>query len=230
MERLTRVELGERIRAELERRRVGRDNPVHQRLLAGTLTRAELREFGRQHWRWHRAYPGFLALVAGNCPDPDLRAWFLELAYEQETGRISGTAGRVAQWEAVCACWGLTPNDLAGAEVLPTTAAQNAAQELVARRSFAEGAMGILLGAPAEAAPFMAGRRQAMAEHYGVGEDALRYFAGQVTGDPIDDYLDRLYPHVRSRAEQEAGLVAIRLVLNARWGFFSGLAARPGDG
>src|SRR5689334_20699387 len=116
VERLSRGELGERVQDELERRRVGRDNPVHRRLLAGTLSLDELRAFGRQHWRWQRAYPGFLALVAGNAPDPDRRAWLLEMAYEQATGRVSGTAGRLEQWEAVCACWGLTPDDLAGAE------------------------------------------------------------------------------------------------------------------
>lgn len=228
MEQTTRDQFGRRVREVLDERRVGRDHPVHRMYLEGRLTRPLLLELGRQQWAFHRSFPGNLALLAGSCPDPTLRRRLLEEAYEQETGAISGTAGRVAQWERVCESWGLTPNDLASATVLPETDAMIATQELVVRRSFGEGAAGLLIAVGVEMAPFMQGRRQAMADAYGVMGPALEYFSAQVQGDPLDEYVDLMYPFNSTPRQQEAALRAIRLVLHARWEYFSGIGRASG--
>ena len=223
LEPMTRDEFGGCVHDELEACRVSRDHPVHRLLVEGGFTLPMLHELGRQQWAFHRAFPTSLALLAGGCPDPALRQSLLASAYEQETGGISGTAGRLELWERVCATWGLTPADLEASRPLPTTEAMNALQEYVARRPFGEAAAGLLIAVAGEAAPFMAARRAAMAAFYGVPEPALVYFTVQAAGDPVEEYAEIAYRYSATRIEQAAALRALRLVLHARWDYFSGI-------
>lgn len=208
---------------ELERRRVSRDNPVHRRLIAGDFTREMLQEWGRQMWIWLRAFPGYLALLAGNAPTPEIRERLLTSAYEEETGKVSGSPPRIRQWEAVCAAFGLSPADLAASKPLPTTEAMMSTQELVARRSFVEGAAGLLVAVRGEAGPFMLERRRAMVEKYQLPESALPYFAAQAQADPVAESMALVAQFATTSEQQAAAREAVRRVLNARWEFFSGI-------
>jgi hypothetical protein len=104
----------------------------------------------------------------------------------------------------------------------------NALQEHVARRPFGEAAAGLLISVGGEAAPYMAARRCAMATSYGVPDAALLYFTLQAAGDPLTDGIDIACRFSSTRTEQEAALRALRLVLHARWEYFSGIGKASG--
>jgi pyrroloquinoline quinone (PQQ) biosynthesis protein C len=211
-----------RVAETLDNRRVSRDNPTHARLLAGGFTRAELHALGTQMWLFHRAFPGSLALAAGQCPTPEARARVLRVACDQEFG--SGGIGRLAQWARVCQSLGLSERELRAARPTLATDAMLAIQELMGRRPAADGVLGLMVGVLCEVAPFLSARRQAMADHYGVFGLALDYF-GESVEDPFPGCVALAHELAPGALEQDAALRALRLVLEARWDFFDALAA-----
>jgi pyrroloquinoline-quinone synthase len=213
------------IAGELDRLAVGRDHPVHRALVAGALDRPALRQLATQQWHFHAAFPGILAALASQCRDRVVRGAILADAYDQESGALSG-AGRLEMWEAVCACWGLDRRALAGGTALPATEAMIALQASVARRPFAEGYVGIMVGVYGESAPHMEARRAAMERHYGVRPEALRYFGAQST----EDVVERVLRQIGSTATAQRGaLEALRLVLQGRWAYFSAIGGASGS-
>lgn len=206
----------------IDERNIGRDNLIHRRLVGGEFTPEMLREWCRQHWLFIRAYPSYLCLVAGNAPDPQIRAEVVRIVYEWETGGISGSPSRIAQWEQVCEALGVTHADLSSARALPTTEAMLATQELVARRSFVEGAAGLLVGSR-EGAPAVNARRDALASKYGVPDSSLSYFDAQTRLARPADNASLLASAATDELQQEAARAALRRVLNARWEYYSGI-------
>jgi pyrroloquinoline quinone (PQQ) biosynthesis protein C len=222
----TRAPAGEllaRVRAEIERCAVGRDNPTHRRLVAGELTPAELRHWAAQQWHWHRAFPGVLATLAAGCPAGELRARLLRRAALEDGALPAESPGRCAAWERVSRALGAGPDELAGSEPAPETETMIAVQRLVAARPFIEAWVGIMAGVDGETQLHNAARREALRERYGVPDGALAYV--QVPdGDPVARALEPIAPHVDG--PHEAACAALRLVLHARWGYFDGIGRR----
>jgi pyrroloquinoline quinone (PQQ) biosynthesis protein C len=208
------------VETELDRCAVGRDNPTHRRLVAGELTAVERRVWGMQQWLWHRAFPGVLAMLAAQCPEPDLRAGLLRRAALEDGAVPAVSPGRCAEWERVAAALGASARDLASAMPTLETEMMIAVQRMVAARPFAEGWIGIMVGVDGETQSHNAARRQTMAGRYGVPEEALAYVRVPES-DPIRAAVESIEPHVGSSTE--GALEALRLVLHARWNYFSGL-------
>lgn len=213
----------QQVRDAIEARAVGRDNPVHRAFVAGMLGRDALHELARQQWLFHEAFPGILATLAGECPDRVLRAVILAEAYEQETGKISGDGSKLELWERVCAALGVPAAELPYATPLPTTEAMLAIQRWVARLPFPEAYVGLLAGIVAESAPHMHERRTALEQHYDVAPEALAYFPREPATDPLPRILDAAWPLIESGRSAGRALVALRVVLHARWEYFSGV-------
>jgi pyrroloquinoline quinone (PQQ) biosynthesis protein C len=208
------------VETELDRCAVGRDNPTHRRLVAGQLTAVERRVWGMQQWLWHRAFPGILAMLAAQCPDPELRARLLRRAALEDGAVPAVSPGRCAQWERVAAALGASATDLASAAPTLETEMMIAVQRMVAARPFAEGWIGIMVGVDAETQSHNAARRETMAGSYGVPEEALSYVRVP-DGDPVRAAVEEVEPHIGTSAE--GALEALRLVLHARWNYFSGV-------
>ncbi|HMJ02876.1 MAG TPA: hypothetical protein VK506_08035 [Conexibacter sp.] len=211
---------------ELERCPVGREHPTHQRLVAGELTSSELARWAIEQWCWHRAFPAVLATLAAQAPPGPLRALLLRRAAIEDGALPAEGPGRCAEWAQVCAAFGVGPEQLAMARPGPETETMIAIQRSVASRPFLEGWIGLMVGVDGETQSHNAARRRAARLHYGVPDDALAYFRTPAE-DPIADALAPLEPVLGSLsvARERAG-EALRLVLHARWGYFSGIA-RP---
>jgi pyrroloquinoline quinone (PQQ) biosynthesis protein C len=211
-------ELLRAVRDELDRCAVGRDNPTHRRLIAGGLTPAELEVWVGQQWLWHRAFPGVLAALAAQCPLLELRRSLLRRA-AREDGALPGEGpGRCDEWERVAGALGVKVGTLAS--VLPTTEteAMIAIQRMVAARPFAEGWIGIMVGVDGETISHSPARRRALKESYGVPEEALAYVRLQ-EGDPVAEAVAIVEPLPGDCVS--GALEALRLVLHARWNYFS---------
>jgi pyrroloquinoline quinone (PQQ) biosynthesis protein C len=212
-----------RVLAELDRCPVGREHPTHRRLVAGELTPAELARWAIQQWRWHRAFPAVLATLAAQAPAGALRASLLRRAASEDGALPAESAGRCEQWTHVCRALGVEPDQLAAGRPTPETETMIAIQRHVAARPFAQGWVGIMAGVDGETQLHTPARRRAMHLHYGVPEKALAYFQTPVR-DPVAHALAPLQPYARELPLDPA-CEALRLVLHARWGYFSGIGA-----
>ncbi|MEA2267691.1 MAG: pyrroloquinoline-quinone synthase [Solirubrobacteraceae bacterium] len=208
------------VSTELDRCAVGRDNPTHRRLVAGELTPAELRVWGAQQWLWHRAFPGVLATLAAQCPVPELRGALLRRASLEDGALAAESPGRCAEWARVAHALGVSGADLAAATPIAETEMMIAVQRMVAARPFAEGWVGIMVGVDGETQSHNAARRRTMNDRYGVPAAALEYVRVP-DGDPVAPALETIEPHLDGALD--GAVEALRLVLHARWNYFSGL-------
>jgi pyrroloquinoline quinone (PQQ) biosynthesis protein C len=212
-----------RVLTELDRCPVGREHPTHRRLVAGELTRAELARWSIQPWQWHRAFPAVLAMLAAQSPVPGLRASLLMRAALEDGALPAQSAGRCEEWKLVCRALGVGPEQLAVGRPTAETETMIAIQTWAAARPFAEGWVGIMAGVDGETQMHTLARRHAMYVHYGVPEEALGYF--QIPArDPVANAIAPLEPYLGELSLDRA-CEALRLVLHARWGYFSGIGA-----
>jgi hypothetical protein len=97
-----------------------------------------------------------------------------------------------------------------------------AVQRAVAARPFPEAWIGIIVGVDAETQLHSAARRRALSERYAVPEAALAYIR-LPEGDPVAAAVATIEPHLDGRAD--GAVEALRLVLHARWNYFSAIGA-----
>ena len=184
------------------------------------MTAAELRVWAGQQWLWHRAFPGVLALLAAQCPAPDLRSLLLRRAAIEDGALPAEGPGRCVEWERVALALGAGLDELAAAVPTAETERMIAVQRMVAARSFPEGWAGIMVGVDGETQSHNAARRRVLGERYGVPEAVLAYFRVPA-GDPVEAAVALIDPH--AVGSLEATREAVRLVLQARWDYFSGI-------
>ena len=209
------------VRAEVDRCAVGRDNPTHRRLVAGELSQDELKVWAVQQWLWHRAFPGVLAALAANCPLLELRQTLLHRAAVEDGALPEQSPGRCAEWALIAHELGVEISTLEVASPSPETEAMIAIQHAVAARPFGEAWIGIMVGVDGETLAHSADRRRALQDRYGVPQTALGYIRIP-RGDVIAEAVATVdsSPGLRTAAVLEA----LRLVLHARWNYFSALA------
>jgi pyrroloquinoline quinone (PQQ) biosynthesis protein C len=109
------------------------------RVKAGELTIEGGRIFVRQFSNFTRQFPRWLAVVAGNCPLPDVRKFLARNIYEEEIG----PAGQGSHYELLLKqgeAMGLTPTEIEETPPLSTTTlAINAIETICRNRSWLEG-------------------------------------------------------------------------------------------
>ncbi len=214
------ADLRRRVLAELERCAVGRDNPAHRRLAAGQLTVAERKLWAKEQWHWHRAFPAVLAILAAQCPSPELRSTLLRRAALEDGAMPAESPGRCAEWERVSEAFGVGRDQLVASQPGPETETMITVQRAVAARPFHEGWVGIMVGVDGETQMHNVARREAMRGHYGVPDEALRYVPVPAANpmiealDPVEPYLD---------GSSDGACEALRLVLHARWNYFNAI-------
>ena len=216
------------IERELEACRVSRDNPVHQKLIAGRFSHQALRDWGRQQYIFHRAFPAALTRLARKKSDgPNGTDTFLDFARMAEAGTQT-KPGRLQLWTSICGEWGLMPDELEKSSPLPATEVMIAIQLHIATESFCQGFVGLAIGVILEAADFGAERKEALRLHYGVSEDSLGYFTAWALPTKREDLLRVAAGSCPDRVAQADALRALRLVLRTRWAYFEAIGASAG--
>jgi pyrroloquinoline-quinone synthase len=129
-----------------ERNFLSGPHPLTRMLLAGELTRPELQEWARQFYLRTQAFSRGIAYMFAKCPDLPTRRQIAENLYEEETGRLSGTAPHVELFAQLARSLGVTDAELAGTE--PDDATQGFIDYIdsLAARSFAEVVAAMAIG------------------------------------------------------------------------------------
>ena len=89
---LTPTELTQTLKGMLERRKAYRDHPWIQHYLKGELSRAQIRTWIEQHYCTVGDVHDIFGPIYAGCPDPQVRVRMLENLWEEETGKITGSA------------------------------------------------------------------------------------------------------------------------------------------
>ena len=157
-------ELRDRVR---ERNFLSGPSPLTRMLLAGELTRPEVQEWARQFHLRTQAFSRGIAYMFAKCPDLPTRRQIAENLYEEETGKLSGTAPHVDLFAKLARSLGVSDAELAGAE--PDDATQGFIDYIdsLAGRSFAEVVAAMAIGSETTARDGALRLSEALRTHYG---------------------------------------------------------------
>jgi len=166
-----------------ERRSFGR-HPIWHRIADGKVSQAGLCAFAVQFFLQVREFPRALSALHSRCFNADERVKLAESLYEEETGRISGSAPHPELFIRLGLGLGLSRDDMIHGKPLPSTAALIDWFELSTKdRSFAEGIGAINLAA--EARCRATSRRSPARSKKITGCRAIRSHSSTFTRSPI---------------------------------------------
>lgn len=219
---------------QLLRRALPRRAAEHPFVLAmteGRATEEQVRVQCIQQYFHTIAFPAGLARLVSRCGVPEVRREITEGLYEEETGKLTGTAPHLELFYRYARSWGYTPEQLRSAYMLPETSALinwymyacDRLSPLEAIAVFNVGAEGVNVTFPG--LPGLSRKMyEALTQHYGrTAEEAffwdLHDRADQEhshTGlEIIARYADT--PEVRERIR-----TAVRMTTDAWWHFMGG--------
>jgi pyrroloquinoline-quinone synthase len=208
-----------------ERRSFGR-HPFWLMITEGRVGQSEMATFATQFFLQVREFPRALSALHSRCFNADERVKLAESLYEEETGKISGSAPHPELFIRVGLGLGLSRADLIDGKPLPSTAALIDWFELSTKdRSFAEGVAAINVAAegqvPGNFAPFA----RSLEKHYGLSREQVAFFDVHEIADR--DHSD-VGDHILSRtamSETERARVwsAAERSLDLWWQFFDGI-------
>jgi pyrroloquinoline-quinone synthase len=208
-----------------ERRSFGR-HPFWLQIADGKVGQSAMCTFATQFFLQVREFPRALSALHSRCFNADERVKLAESLYEEETGKISGSAPHPELFIRIGLGLGLGRNDLVQGKPLPSTAALIDWFELSTKdRSFAEGVAAINVAAegqvPGNFAPFA----RALEKYYGLSREQVAFFDVHEIADR--DHSD-VGDHILSRSpmsETERARVwsAAERSLDLWWQFFDGI-------
>jgi len=208
-----------------ERRSFGR-HPLWHKIAEGKVSREGMKVFAAQFFLQVREFPRAISALHSRCYDAIERQKLAESLYEEESGRISGSAPHPELFIRFGLGLGMKREELTEAKPLPSTAALIDWFELSTKdRSFEEGIAAINVAAegqvPGNFEPFA----RALEKHYGVTRDQVAFFDIHEIADR--DHSD-VGDHVLSHAEltgHEADKVraAAERSVDLWWQFFDGM-------
>ena len=162
-------------------------HPVWAELVAGALSREQVRVLIRQNGiipLHNHNYHGRLYVA---CPDPAWRVMIAEVVYEEGTGRLY--AGGRAHWKLYCQlgeALGIRAEDMWRTEYCAGALAFKAFMSEICGRSFLEGVSAHMLAGEAPVPVEGMSRAEALRKHYGLDDKALEFFAVHQEAD--DDH------------------------------------------
>ncbi len=173
--------------AEIHKRKPYFQHPVWAELVAGTLSREQVRILIRQNGiipLHNHNYHGRLYVV---CPDPAWRSMIAEVVYEEGTGRLY--AGGRAHWKLYCQlgeALEITPDEMWDTEYCAGALAFRTFMSEICGRTFLEGVSAHMLAGEAPVPVQGMSRSHALRKHYGLDDQALEFFAVHQVAD--DDH------------------------------------------
>src|SRR5277367_56528 len=198
-----------------ERRSFGR-HPIWHRIAEGKVSQDGLCNFATQFFLQVREFPRALSALHSRCTNAEERVKLAESLYEEETGRISGSASHPELFMRLGLGVGLSREDMIHGKALPSTAALIDWFELSTKdRSFAEGQV------PGNFAPFARAREK----HYGLSRDQVAFFdVHEIADRDHSDVGDNILSQTpMSEVERAKVWAAVERSLEMWWQFFDGI-------
>lgn len=208
-----------------ERRSFGR-HPFWLKIADGKVSQQGMCVFATQFFLQVREFPRAVSALHSRCYDAVERVKLAESLYEEETGKISGSAPHPELFMRIGLGVGLDRDDMVHGKPLPSTAALIDWFELSTKdRSFAEGVGAINLAAegqvPGNFGPFA----RALERHYGLSRDQVAFFDVHELADrDHSDVGDHILSHAQLSDPERAGIwSAVERSLDLWWQFFDGI-------
>src|SRR5262245_12142161 len=130
---LTPVELTQTLKGMLEQRKAYQDHPWIQRYVKGELSRTQIRTWVEQHYCTVGDVHDIFGPIYAGCPDAEVRVRMLENLWEEETGKITGSAPHRELMCRLIEELGGTRAQVAQTKPLPETVARRRFLRLMAR-------------------------------------------------------------------------------------------------
>ncbi|MCS6925313.1 MAG: iron-containing redox enzyme family protein [Candidatus Binatia bacterium] len=222
---LTPAELTQTLRGMLERRKSYRDHPWIQRYLKGELSRAQLRLWIEQHYCTVGDVHDIFGPIYAGCPDPEVRIRLLENLWEEETGKVTGSAPHRELMCRLIEALGGSRAELAHVKPLPETVARRSFLRLVARtRPFYEAVAAISVAGEAQFGDMAEAYARVGEERYGLSSEATAFWwvhakADKEHGGTAFDIVARW---AQTETEQQQVIESVRQSLELAWCWFDG--------
>jgi pyrroloquinoline-quinone synthase len=208
-----------------ERRSFGR-HPFWLQIRDGKVSQSGLCIFATQFFLQVREFPRALSALHSRCFNAEERVKLAESLYEEETGKISGSAPHPELFIRLGLGLGMAREDMIHGKALPSTAALIDWFELSTKdRSFAEGIGAINIAAegqvPGNFAPFARG----LEKHYGLSREQVAFFdVHEIADRDHSDVGDNILSHTpMSEVERAKVWAAVERSLDMWWQFFDGI-------
>jgi len=208
-----------------ERRSFGR-HPLWIRISQGALSREAMKTFAAQFFLQVREFPRAVSALHSRCSDPAERLKLAESLYEEETGKISGSAPHPELFLRFGAGLGMRREELTEAAPLPSTASLIDWFELSTRdRSFAEGIGAINVAAEGQVVTNFGPFARALEKNYGLSRDQVAFFDVHELADrDHSDVGDNILTHLPlGDADRTRIRAAVNRSLDLWWQFFDGI-------
>jgi pyrroloquinoline-quinone synthase len=208
-----------------ERRSFGR-HPLWLRIQGGALSKSQMKIFAAQFFLQVREFPRALSALHSRCYNLAERAKLAESLYEEETGRISGSAPHPELFIRFGTGLGMARAELTEARPLASTAALIDWFELSTKdRSFPEGVGAITVAAegqvPGNFGPFA----RALEKHYGLTSEQVAFWdVHEIADREHSDVGDHILSQTPlGELEQARVCAAVERSLDLWWQFFDGI-------
>lgn len=213
-----------------ERRSFGR-HPLWHKIAEGKVSRDGMKIFAAQFFLQVREFPRAISALHSRCYDSVERLKLAESLYEEETGKLSGSAPHPELFIRLGTGLGMKREEMTEAKALPSTAALIDWFELSTKdRSFAEGIAAINVAAegqvPGNFGPFA----RALEKHYGLHREQVAFFdVHEIADRDHADVGDNILSHQPlTEAEQVKVRAAAERSVDLWWQFFDGMQRAAG--
>ncbi|HKM99897.1 MAG TPA: iron-containing redox enzyme family protein [Candidatus Binataceae bacterium] len=208
-----------------ERRSFGR-HPLWGKISEGKVSREGMKTFAAQFFLQVREFPRAVSALHSRCYDAEERLKLAESLYEEETGKISGSAPHPELFIRFGTGLGMERGELTDATPLPSTASLIDWFELSTKdRSFAEGIGAINVAAEGQVVTNFGPFARALEKHYGLSRDQVAFFdvhelADRDHSDVGDNILSQM---TLGESDRTRIRVAVNRSLDLWWQFFDGI-------
>lgn len=192
-----RVKLGEPGRSSLT-------HPVVEDIVAGRLSRDQLRNVIAQQYQFTRLVPKLVCLRYGQVTDREILEQLEEVMEEELTGKQTQSGNHVRLQERMAVALGMTLEELKNTRPHPETKARIYWQELIIRSRPWFLALGAKYGDEGQVAPTSARLVPALKTHYGLRDDEIAFVSVHVEADAKHGtfYENIIHKYVRTPALQ----------------------------
>ena len=205
-----------------ERRSFGR-HPLWRRIGEGKVARDGMKTFAAQFFLQVREFPRAVSALHSRCYDAAERLKLAESLYEEETGKISGSAPHPELFIRLGTGLGMKREELTEATPLPSTASLIDWFELSTKdRSFAEGVGAINVAAEGQVVTNFGPFARALEKHYGLNRYQVAFFDVHELADrDHSDVGENILSHMTfGDWEREKIRGAVNRSLDLWWQFF----------
>jgi pyrroloquinoline quinone (PQQ) biosynthesis protein C len=158
-------------------------HPVVEDIVAGKLSREQLRSVVAQQYQFTRLVPKLVCLRYGQVTDPEVLQQLEEVIEEELTGKQTGSENHVRLQEKMAVALGMTLDELKNTKPYPETKARIYWQELIIRSRPWFLALGAKYGDEGQVPPTNARLVPALKKHYGLRDEEIAFVSVHIEAD-----------------------------------------------